>query len=152
MKFLLFRHSLLGTLPLLCLILGVALFANSAFAVPIVFERNFKNERWGQQDNGCFVDENRYVYGYDVRTDIPIQLLTRMPEKSFNDALDLVSQIAMSEYSREEVGVDGGITKYTSLHRGEMIPLRETGNVVGTRNDERTNVFVEIIEAFCTRN
>lgn len=131
--------------------LAVMAVSSSALAVPIVFERNYKNEAWGHQDSGCFIDESRYVYIYDSQLRLPVRLVTQMSEEAFQRANSLLKEVAGSPYRWKSVAVDAGSTIYVGRMHGEMIRIKEYGNIIGSRVDARTDRLIEIIEGFCPR-
>jgi hypothetical protein len=129
----------------------VTLISQAAFSSPIAFERNFTNNAWGHYNNGCVIDEQRFVYIYAAESDKPMTMINRMPVSSYRRAQRLLQIVARSPYEVRRVAVDAGVAVWSGVIDGRSLRIKEFGDTVGGRTCAEADELVELIEAFCPR-
>lgn len=136
---------------LLCGLMLFAGFAETLYAVPVAFERNYVNQAWGYANHGCFIDESRFVYTYDVQKGIPFQNVGRVAEDEFAKAISLIEKSVKATFSERFAMADAGIESWVGYSDGVPIRLKQTGDYTGTSSAPEAEEVVALINTWCPK-
>jgi hypothetical protein len=132
-------------------VVGLLAASNSAMAFPKIFELEYVNGAWGFQNHGCLVDSQRWVYKFDIRSEVPAHAVKRVSEEDFRTALGfLAAARAGGNYRERRVGADMGRTTWTARVAGEDVRLKTTGDFEGENDTDAARRLVRFLDAWCS--
>jgi len=138
-------------LRLLTLSLVSALVTSSAAALPVAFERSFRNYAWSIRNDGCFVDEQRYIYIYNEVKEEPIQNIGRVSPDDFQKARSLLANMYREKFVHGPIAFDVGILVWCGYALGEPIDIKKQGDRSGQRDSALVPELVELINTWCPK-
>jgi hypothetical protein len=131
------------------LALAVLCVSGFAHAFPLVFEESYENNAWGYQNQGCVIDEARYVYRYNVAKEEPMQNIGRLTKEEFETGTALLEKAAKGQYTTRRAAADAGIHKLSGMLWGKHVSLRQDGDVDGTNSAPEAAQLADMIEQWC---
>lgn len=140
-------------LNLIALIATAALVSLNAAALPVAFERSFRNYAWSVHNNGCFVDEQRYIYIYDeIKGEQPIQNIGRVSPGEFQRAQSLLAGMYRTKFNPGPIAFDAGILVWRGYALGNPIDIKLEGDRSGQRDSEQVPELVDLINTWCPKD
>ena len=125
-------------------------YTSTSQAAPVLLEKNYTNFAWGYQNQGCFADENGFVYTYNVAQKDPITLTKRtLSEKEIELASKLLQEAELGELVPKQVGADAGATLWSGVFYGKTVRLKLEGDYEGLNSSPATAELVKLIDGIC---
>jgi hypothetical protein len=122
---------------------------NLAHAFPIAFEVNYENNAWGYQNHGCMVDESRFVYRYDLRSDQPMESIGRITREEYEKGTELLQKASSGTFTTQHAAADAGIKQWTGFLYDKHIKLRQEGDFTGTNSAPEAAQLADMIDQWC---
>jgi len=135
---------------LIALILVSFALTSTAHAVPVLLEKNYTNHAWSYRNHGCFIDENGFVYSYNVSKVEPIEYAKKNVGAFTLDKIkDLLLKASQGKFETKHAMADAGTTLYSGNYRGTAIKLSESGDYVGTNSAPETAMLIYYMDLYC---
>jgi hypothetical protein len=135
------------TVPLL-----VSTLTPSALALPLAFERSYRNNAWVYQNYGCFVDEQQFTYTFDESKAEPFKLIGRVSTHEYQRGLSLLRELSSVSLIQGSGAADAGIMTWTGYFEGEPIVLKKAGDISLKRDSPQLVPMMELINSWCPKS
>lgn len=126
------------------------LLSNASYALPILLEKNYTNYAFGYHNRGCFIDDNGFVYAYDVSSNNPIaNNRGRLGSTEIKQIVDLLEKAFSGQFTERSVMYDAGETLWSGTFVGKLIKLKSDGNHMGVNSATGVNELIQKIDTLC---
>ena len=143
--------SFAATLAISILLATSSVFS-VGYALPVAFERSYRNNAWVYQNFGCFVDEQRNIYTFDESKTDPFKVIGRVPTHEYLQGLALLRDLATTPFIHGIGAMDAGVLTWNGYHEGEPILLKKAGDISTKRDSPQLPAMIELINSWCPKS